>query len=88
MSLYGDSNGPNGICDRCKCCFSLDELMSDPNFPGLRVCRFDLDDYDPYLLPPRETEDITLRFPRPDQVLTIITIAPGDPGWPIDTNSP
>lgn len=57
------------ICGRCSRKFPYDELYPDPNYPGLRVCRDDLDDLDPYRLPPRKTEDITLRFPRPDTPL-------------------
>jgi hypothetical protein len=30
------------------------------------VCKADLDQYDPYRLPARQTEDITLPFTRPD----------------------
>jgi hypothetical protein len=44
----------------------LHELHSDPNAPGLLVCVEDLDQYDPYRLAPRETENIALRYPRPD----------------------
>ena len=40
--------------------------MSDPNAPGLRVCKADLDELDPYRLPARQTERITLPFVRPD----------------------
>lgn len=44
----------------------LEELSPDPNSPGLMVCREDLDVLDPYRLPARETEQITLPFNRPD----------------------
>jgi len=40
--------------------------MPDPNFPGMRVCKVDLDEYDPWRLPARQTENIALRWPRPD----------------------
>jgi hypothetical protein len=45
---------------------SIDDLFSDPNSPGLRVCREDLDQLDPYRLPPRQPDNITLPFVRPD----------------------
>jgi hypothetical protein len=45
---------------------SLTMLMSDPNSPGLRVCKEDLDQLDPYRLPPRQPDTITLPFVRPD----------------------
>jgi hypothetical protein len=42
-------------------------MRSDPNFPGLQVCDQDCaDQFDPYRLPARKTEKITIRFPRPD----------------------
>jgi len=44
------------------------EAQPDPNFPGLKVCeRGCADQKDPYRLPARQTERITLRFPRPDE---------------------
>lgn len=70
MSVYLDTRGRStlaiGICGRCSRKFSLDELYSDPNYPGLKVCRVDMDDYDPYRLPARQPEKIALRFARPD----------------------
>lgn len=73
MGVFLDTTGRStlgiGICDRCKRKFSLDDLHPDPNSPGLRVCRVDRDQLDPYRLPARQTEDITLRFVRPDAPL-------------------
>jgi len=70
MPLYLDTRGRStlgiGICARCSRKMSLDDLHSDPNFPGLMVCDKDLDQFDPYRLPARQSEDITLRFVRPD----------------------
>jgi hypothetical protein len=70
MGLYLDTRGLAyagiGICDRCARKFPIGELMSDPNAPGLRVCKDDLDELDPYRLPARQTERITLPFVRPD----------------------
>lgn len=40
--------------------------MPDPNFPGMRVCAADRDNFDPWRLPAIQTENIALRFPRPD----------------------
>ena len=59
------------ICDRCKFKFPYEELQPDPNFPGLRVCSADTDWRDPYRLPARQTETITLRHPRPDEPLVV-----------------
>lgn len=73
MSVFLDTRGRStlavAICGRCSRKFPYDELMPDPNYPGLRVCRADLDQFDPYRLPARQTENITLRFPRPDTPL-------------------
>lgn len=70
MPLYLNTRGNStlgvGICSRCSRKFPLDKLQSDPNFPGLRVCDKDMDQFDPYRLPPRQTEDITLPFMRTD----------------------
>lgn len=59
-----------GICARCSRKFPIVELSSDPNAPGLMVCDEDKDVLDPYRLPARQTEDITLPFYRPDLPLT------------------
>ena len=59
-----------GICARCQRKFPLLELLEDPNAPGLRVCKADQDNLDPYRLPMREPDPITLPFVRPDEPLT------------------
>ena len=73
MSIWLNPRGKStfgiGICDRCSIKMSLDDLYPDPNFPGLRVCKQDLDDLDPWRLPARQTEDIHLPFTRPDYPL-------------------
>ncbi len=74
MSIYLDTRGRStlgiGLCARCSRKMSLDQLFSDPNSPGLRVCKEDLDELDPYRLPPRQPDNITLPFVRPDLPLT------------------
>jgi hypothetical protein len=82
IDTVGNSNVAIGICGRCSQKFPLVELSPDLNYPGLLVCADDYDDLDPYRLPARETEDITLQFPRPDVPLTTVTVAPGTPAWP------
>ena len=73
MSIWLDTRGRSvlgiGLCARCSRKMSLTELFSDPNSPGLRVCREDLDQLDPYRLPPRQPDNITLPFVRPDAPL-------------------
>jgi len=64
------------ICDRCKMKRPIIEAMPDPNFPGLKVCQQGCaDQKDPYRLPARKTERITLQFPRPD-----VSVAVDDTG--------
>ena len=46
--------------------FPLHELRRDGDSPGLLVCRDDWDEKDPYKLPQRRPEKITLRDIRPD----------------------
>lgn len=65
----GHTNFGIAICDRCKFKRFSDQLSPDPNYPGLRVCNDKdgcLDQFDPWRLPARQTENITLRFVRPD----------------------
>jgi len=59
-----------GLCDRCKRQFPLDELWTDRNNPGLKVCKEDIDEYDPWRLPAREGEQVALMYPRPDEELS------------------
>jgi hypothetical protein len=70
----GHTNYGIGVCDRCKMKRYLDELRSDPNYPGLRVCGATIQDgcrdqFDPWRLPARQTENITLPYVRPDRGL-------------------
>jgi hypothetical protein len=71
MTIFLDTRGnPTlgiGICGRCSRKMPLHELLDDPNIPGLKVCKEDRDQYDPYRLPARETENIVLPFVRPDE---------------------
>jgi hypothetical protein len=69
MSLFL-SRGPIGICDRCKTKKYLNQLKPDGDNLGLRVCPDCWDQKDPYKLPQRQTEDISLRVVRPDEPLT------------------
>lgn len=75
------------ICDRCRMKRPIIEAMPDPNFPGLKVCQQGCaDEKDPYRLPARKTERITLQFPRPD-----VSVAASDEGivvTPTGTNIP
>ena len=64
--------------------------MPDPNFPGMRVCKDDLDNYDPWRLPARQTENIALRFPRPDTPIGLpanLINTQGAPNDPVQYNN-
>ena len=67
LDTHGLSDIAIFICDRCKMKRPHAEARNDPNFPGLLVCAQGCaDQKDPYRLPARQTERITIRFPRPD----------------------
>lgn len=70
LNPTGRSTYGIGLCARCSRKFSLDDLFDDPNAPGLKVCRVDMDQYDPYRLAPRAEDPVALRFVRPDDPLT------------------
>lgn len=79
MPLYIDTRGKTsvgiGICDRCRRKFPIGDLHSDRNTPGLLVCDEDNDVFDPWRLPARPTEDITLPHYRPDAPLGVQPVA-------------
>lgn len=78
MPKFIDTSGRTkiaiGVCARCNLKFPYSDLVQDPNYPGLYVCPEDRDNFDPYRLPPRRTDDLTLDHPRPD--VAINTQAP------------
>lgn len=79
MSGWDDPTGwpwyAVGICDRCNRRFPLHELIEDGNLPGLRVCREDWDELDPYRLPPRQPDNLVLPFVRPDVDIAVQPVA-------------
>lgn len=56
------------ICPRCQRKCYYDELVGDPNNKQF-YCQDCVDVLDPWRLPARQAEDITLRHPRPDTEL-------------------
>lgn len=62
------------ICGRCGLKYQYNKLKPDRNTPGLRVCDDCCDDKDPYKLPSRLPEKLTLQYPRPDEPLIVPTI--------------
>jgi ferredoxin len=51
LNTRGNTTLAIGICGRCSIKMPLDQLLPDPNSPGLLVCEKDRDQYDPYRLP-------------------------------------
>lgn len=67
LDTHGNTVLSIAVCDRCKMKRAYVNMGPDPNFPGLRVCDQGCrDQFDPYRLPARQPEKISLRFPRPD----------------------
>lgn len=75
MPIWLDTRGKSrlaiGICGRCSVKFPMAELMPDPNYPGLYVCKDDLDVFDPWRLPARQSEPLLYGPVRPDVSLPI-----------------
>jgi hypothetical protein len=53
------------ICYRCQMKMYAGDLKKDPN-TGAYYCEDCVDIFDPWRLPSRQTENITVRHPRPD----------------------
>ncbi len=74
MPLYlqpkrGGTNCSIAYCDRCRKKVYYDELEPDGDSPNLLVCKGCSDLLDPYKLPRRRNENISLKHPRvPDSV--------------------
>lgn len=69
LNTRGNAHVAIAICGRCSTKVSYDDLGPDPNNRGLLVCDGCRDVFDPYRLPPRRTENISLTHPRPDTPL-------------------
>jgi hypothetical protein len=67
LDTRGDTILSVAICDRCKNKRKYVDIVPDGNIPGIRVCIYGCSDqFDPYRLPMRPTENVAIRFPRPD----------------------
>jgi len=67
LNTFGNNSLSIFVCDRCHMKRAYDSMRSDANIPAIKVCSDSCSDqFDPYRLPARKTEKITLRFPRPD----------------------
>lgn len=56
------------ICFRCQRKVYYDDLKQDPNNKNW-YCKECVDIYDPWRLPARQAENISLQHPRPDEEL-------------------
>lgn len=80
LNTLGEDCLSVAVCDRCKFKRKVGELTSDPNAPGLRVCiRGCVDDLDPWRLPARAEDKITLSYPRPEVPVPTPNDALNDP---------
>jgi hypothetical protein len=61
-----------GLCYRCSKKMYYGSLVKDPN-NSLWLCKECVDIYDPWRLPARRAEDISLRHPRPDIPLSDVS---------------
>lgn len=67
LNTLGNSTLSVFICDRCKMKRPYSDMRPDGNIPAIKVCSESCSDqFDPYRLPARQPEKITIRFPRPD----------------------
>ncbi len=63
---YGKSNIANAICDLCRLRGANADMIEDHDRPGLFVHPECADTKDPWKLPPRQTENISLKRVRKD----------------------
>lgn len=72
MSLYLPINAKGSVaiavCKRCQMKVQYDSLRKDPN-NGNWYCPSCVDEYDPWRLPSRNSENIALDHPRKDEDL-------------------
>ena len=67
LDTLGNDSLSIAICDRCKMKRAYSDIRPDGNIPAIRVCSNGCSDqFDPYRLPARQPEKISIRFPRPD----------------------
>lgn len=83
MPRYLDTRGKStiaiAICARCSVKYPWTELKPDPNSPGLMCCPDGCrDDLDPWRLPPRPADRISLEWARPD-----VALSPGPQAVPV-----
>ena len=81
INTTGKTSVAIAVCDRCKMKRSITDLVGDPNSPGLAVCQDKCaDKFDPYRLPTRKPEKVSLRRPRPE-VSVALSAGDDDGSW-------
>lgn len=74
MSIFEQTLGKSiispAICDRCRIRGAAADMIHDPDKPGLFVHKDCADAIDPWKLPGRQTEDVSIPSPRPDVEIT------------------
>lgn len=83
MPRYLDTRGKStiaiAICARCSVKYPWVDLRPDPNSPGLMCCPDGCrDQLDPWRLPPRPADRISLEWSRPD-----VSLSPGPQAVPV-----
>ena len=88
LDTTGNSSLSVFICDRCKMKRPYSDMRPDGNIPAIKVCSESCsDEWDPYRLPARQPEKITIRFPRPDLDIAVYDDAlTTDPNVALDPN--
>jgi hypothetical protein len=76
VNTLGKSTLAVAICDRCRFKRARADLVSDPNSPGLLVCRDCRDQFDPWRLPARGPERIVVDGVRTDGSVAVTADAP------------
>ena len=77
LDTMGNSSLSVFICDRCKMKRPYSSMRSDGNIPALKVCSESCSDqFDPYRLPVRSPDRISIRFPRPVDDLNGVVVSP------------
>lgn len=66
LNTMGKSILSPAICDRCHIRGAAADMITDPDKPGLFVHKHCADQYDPWKLPPRQADKISIDHPRPD----------------------
>ena len=72
LDTHGNSTLSIFVCDRCHMKRPYSDMRPDGNIPALKVCSDSCSDqFDPYRLPARQPDKITIRFPRPDADIAV-----------------